>query len=224
MKYKMSELVKLSQIPKSTILYYIKEGLLPNAEKLKTNVHLYNSEHLELLKYIKYMQQEFNCSISKLKEILENKNTSFSTSTLMLMPLLESLIGSNKDEYTKNELLIKSSISGKELNNLIKEEIIIPIDENKFSDKDLSILKLIQKFNEIGISTKILKDYVKYSKELAKLNSKLQKDLCKVRSDENFSTLWHIQLETIFNAKEYIFNRHTYREFMNNLKEEVKES
>ena len=55
MDYKMSDLVRKTNIPKSTILYYIKEGLLPEAIKVKANVHKYSDEHIELIKYIKYM-------------------------------------------------------------------------------------------------------------------------------------------------------------------------
>lgn len=223
MKYKMSELVKLTNIPKSTILYYIKEGLLPEPEKLKPNVHLYSTKHLELLKYIKYMQQELNCSIAKLKSIFQNQNTSFSTSTLMLIPLLEALtnLNENTKTYSKEELLKEVSVSEEELNSLIKSSVIIPISEDKFNDRDLSILKLIENFNSVGVEIDILIEYAKHAKELAKLESKLQKSLCKKRSDENFSTLWHIQFETLFSAKSYIFNLHTYKEFVKNLKDEV---
>ena len=36
MDYKISELVKKTNVPKSTILYYIREGLLPEAKKFKS--------------------------------------------------------------------------------------------------------------------------------------------------------------------------------------------
>ena len=52
MEYKISELVANTDVPKSTILYYIKEGLLPQAHKIKSNVHRYSSEHVELIGYI----------------------------------------------------------------------------------------------------------------------------------------------------------------------------
>ena len=39
---KMNDLVKFSQTPKSTILYYVKEGLLPEPVKDKPNFHLYD--------------------------------------------------------------------------------------------------------------------------------------------------------------------------------------
>ena len=42
MEYKISEVVAITNVPKSTILYYIKEGLLPEAKKLKSNFHKYS--------------------------------------------------------------------------------------------------------------------------------------------------------------------------------------
>ena len=38
----MNDLVKLSHTPKSTVLYYVKEGLLPEPVKDKPNFHLYD--------------------------------------------------------------------------------------------------------------------------------------------------------------------------------------
>mgnify|MGYP000043967683 CR=1 FL=1 len=57
MEYKISELVAKTGVPKSTILYYIREGLLPEAKKIKSNVHRYSDEHIELIHYIKYMKE-----------------------------------------------------------------------------------------------------------------------------------------------------------------------
>ena len=80
MEYKISELVAKTHVPKSTILYYIKEGILPEANKIKSNVHRYNDEHLELIRYIAYMKENFGTSNEQLKDVLQNKNQSFSTS------------------------------------------------------------------------------------------------------------------------------------------------
>ena len=38
MKLKMAQLVEMTGVPKSTILYYIKEGLLPQPEKIKQTI------------------------------------------------------------------------------------------------------------------------------------------------------------------------------------------
>ena len=73
MEYKMSELVAKTNVPKSTILYYIKEGLLPEPIKVKANVHKYSDEHVELIRYIKYMQETMGSSIEQIKLVLKNK-------------------------------------------------------------------------------------------------------------------------------------------------------
>ena len=57
---KMNDLVKLSQTPKSTVLYYVKEGLLPEPVKDKPNFHLYDEHCVKLLSFIKYLQSNFN--------------------------------------------------------------------------------------------------------------------------------------------------------------------
>ena len=49
---KMNDLVKLSQTPKSTVLYYVKEGLLPEPVKDKPNFHLYDEHCVKLLSFI----------------------------------------------------------------------------------------------------------------------------------------------------------------------------
>ncbi|MBN2248750.1 MAG: MerR family transcriptional regulator, partial [Campylobacterales bacterium] len=107
MEYKISELVSKSGVPKSTILYYIKEGLLPEANKLKPNVHRYSANHLELLHYIGYMKEHFGSTNEQLKDILQFKDQSFSTSSGMIVPLMNTLsaIPSDAKHYTKAEFI-----------------------------------------------------------------------------------------------------------------------
>ena len=105
MEYKISQLVSLTNVPKSTILYYIREGMLPEAKKIKSNVHRYSDEHLELIKYIKYMKTNIGSSNDAIKTALQNKNRSFSTSFTMIEPLMNTLSLVSKDEqyFTKED-------------------------------------------------------------------------------------------------------------------------
>jgi len=50
MALKMKELIAQSGESKSTILYYVKEGLLPQPSKPKPNVHLYDESSVEILR------------------------------------------------------------------------------------------------------------------------------------------------------------------------------
>lgn len=223
MEYKISELVEKSGIPKSTILYYIKEGLLPEARKLKSNVHRYSDKHLELLHYIGYMKEHFGSSNEQLKDILQYKDQSFSASSGMIVPLMNTLsaIPSDAEHYTKSEFMEHFGVKEALLDQLIADEILLPTDENDFTEKEASIIKLIGYFQEVGIEYEILKMYVFHAKALSLLEQQIQTKLCDIRSEKNFSMLWKILFETLFNAKTYIFNRQTYKAYFSVLKKEV---
>ncbi len=76
---------------------------------------------------------------------------------------------------------------------------------------------------EIGLDYTLLKEYVTQAKVLAGLECQLQQQLCKRRTDENFSTLWKIMFETLFNAKSYLFSRYTHKGLIKVLQDEINE-
>jgi DNA-binding transcriptional MerR regulator len=222
-EYKISELVAKTNVPKSTILYYIKEGLLPEAKKLKSNVHRYNDEHVELIRYIKYMQQEMGSSIEQIRNMLQQKNQSFSSSFRMLAPLMQTLSGiaAGDTHYTKAHFLEHYGFDAGELDTLLEEGVLMPIGEDDYTDREASIVRLVEDFSEVGVDHDILKRYVYHAKALADLESQIQIKLCDRRNEDNFSRLWKVMFDTLFNAKQYLFSRYTYRAMLRTLKEEV---
>jgi DNA-binding transcriptional MerR regulator len=223
MEYKISEVVAHTNVPKSTILYYIREGLLPEAKKLKSNVHRYSDEHIELIRYIKYMQEEIGSTNEQIKFALQNKNQSLSSSFSMIEPLMNTLsaIPSGAIHYTKKEFLEHCNIDSKLLEQLLDDGILVPLNGDDFTEKEASIIRLILSFKEVGVEYEIIKEYVEHAKVLSELESKMQMQLCGVRSEQNFQMLWKIMFETLFNAKEYLFNRYTYKVLLKSLKDEI---
>jgi DNA-binding transcriptional MerR regulator len=76
---KMRELVKQSGVSKETIHYYIREGLLRKPRKTSTNSANYNENHLEQLRIIKDLRDNYFFPIPVIKQILKNlkKQSSF---------------------------------------------------------------------------------------------------------------------------------------------------
>jgi DNA-binding transcriptional MerR regulator len=91
MKLKMQDVVEQSGISKSTILYYIKEGLLPQPEKPKPNVHHYPPQTLKILEFIKYFQQNLGYSIAQIKEILKDNKLDFNSDSDMILEYLSAM-------------------------------------------------------------------------------------------------------------------------------------
>jgi len=223
MEYKISELVAKTNLPKSTILYYIREGLLPEAKKIKSNVHRYNDEHVELLRYIVYMKEQFGSSHEQIRYALQHKNQSFSTSFKMLEPLMNTLgdVPLHTKHYTKNEFVKKFAIDEKWIDTLINDKILMPLTDDDFTEKEGTLVQLILDFMKVGVSYDILKSYVHHAKALSLLEHQMQMELCATRTEKNFSTLWKIMFDTLFQAKDYIFKRHTYKILLNVLKDEI---
>jgi len=178
---------------------------------------------VELIKYIKYMQQEMGSSNEQIKTALEQKNKSLSSSYSMLAPLMQTLsdIPAGTKHYTKVEFIEHYGFESELLGKLLDDGILVPINSDDFTDKEASIIRLIEKFQEVGIEYSIIKEYVHHAKALADIEHQVQSQLCSVRSDDNFSTLWKIMFETLFNAKKYIFSRYTHKVLFRALKDEI---
>ena len=222
----MSEIVAITDVPKSTILYYIREGLLPEANKIKSNVHRYNDAHIELIKYIQYMQKQLGRSIEQIRYSIQNKNKSFSSSFQMLEPLMNTLSGlpSDIEYYTKEQFIEKFNLDKNLVEKLLEDFILVPTASDTFTQQELSVVQLVIHYQEVGIGYEILKSYATHANELSKLDHLIKLQLCGARTDENFSSVWNIMFETFFNVKEYIFKRHTYKLLLNDLKSEVLQS
>lgn len=225
MEYKISELVAKTNVPKSTILYYIREGLLPEAKKIKSNVHRYSDEHIELIHYIKYMKEEIGSTNEQIKFALQNQNQSLSSSATMLQPLMNTLSGIPADmkHYTKKEFIEHFEVDPVLLESLLEEGILMPVQEDDYTQSEANMIKLVTYFQEVGVDQSILKAYAHHAKALSDLELQMQNQLCDARNDNNFSLLWKIMFESLFNAKNYLFNRNTYRVLLNAVKNEIKQ-
>jgi len=191
-EYKISELVAQTNVPKSTILYYIREGLLPEAKKLKSNVHRYNDEHVELIRYIKYMKEEIGSTNEQIKFAQQNKNQSLSSSFSMIEPLMNTLssIPADAVHYTKEKFIEVYDIDPDLLNRLLDDGILVPISENDFTDKEASIVKLVTSFYSVDVDYTIIKYYLHHAKAMIELEHRMQPKLCEARTGRTLSELW----------------------------------
>ena len=98
----MSTLIKESGLSKSTILYYVKEGLLPQPKKPKPNLHLYDKRSISILKFIKYLQENMHYSIAEIKMIIEDNKIDFDNDTDVVINYLNALSGESKKDLIED--------------------------------------------------------------------------------------------------------------------------
>ncbi len=101
MGLKMATLVEKSGVSKSTILYYVKEGLLPQPQKPKPNVHLYHDSSISILHFIKYLQEHLHYSIGEIKSIMIDNKIDFQDNSDVIVNYLVAISGENQKKEIK---------------------------------------------------------------------------------------------------------------------------
>jgi len=208
MAYKMKELMALSDESKSTILFYIKEGLLPEPQKPKPNVHLYDESCVQILKFIKYLQHNFSYSISEIKNIFQDNNFDFDGSFEMMVRSLELISGGRDNQwYTQKEFLSLLNMDEKKLKEYQEKGYLFERAKG-FSSKEVEIAEILERAASLGLDCSLLDAYVADAKVLAKkendVGSKLLKD-----NNQSHDARYELLFDLVLTLKPYIFNMHT---------------
>lgn len=214
MAIKMKALMTQSQESKSTILFYVKEGLLPQPSKPKPNVHLYDSSCVQILKFIKYLKHNFSYSILEIKHIFEHNHFDFDGSFEMMLRSLELISGSKDNEwYGKKDFLEMMNIEAKVLESYQKKGYLFE-REKGFSSKEVEIAEILLRVDALGLDCSLLDDYVSHAKILAQNENTLGAKLLK-NNEASHNTRYELLFDLVLTMKPYLFNMHTVEEHKN---------
>ncbi len=210
-KLKMSQLVEKTGVPKSTILYYIKEGLLPEPERIKQNVCLYNVDYVEKIKFIKYLQNNYSKTIAELRASVCTHGYDFSQGSDILIEFLEKLSGtsSNSIKMDIKELSTKTGVKENFISELVEKKAIIPLVEDLFDEKDAEMVIVYDKLVSMGWDVDFFAKYAELSRVLAEFSSKsIFAMKTKLKDGGSFSNeSHHLMFEVPLNIQLYIINR-----------------
>lgn len=199
--YKMSELVELSQLNNHTISFYFKKGLLPNTVDTSKNMKYYPEITITVLNLIKYFKDNLNFSIDYIKELFDYYKINFEERSELILQSIQML---------SNE--IRNPVSKEELKDLYLEEAIsleLVDDKEIYFKTEVEVLKTFKQLRNYDISTQLINEYVKASKNLATLERELTSKVL-----EKTGVIPEILVLDILNSfKPYIFNKHTIDEF-----------
>jgi len=154
---KISELVKRTGVPKETIHYYIREGLLRKPRKSGINAAEYNEKHVDKLQVIKDLRDNYFLPIPIIKKIIKQ------TSTEETLSQLHNKYFRPVDRLLNNEIVGREAFSEatglghKWLHKAEKWGVITPQERDGdvvFSTDDVAIGKLMVDMERIGVGPK----------------------------------------------------------------------
>ena len=153
---KISDLAKRTGVPKQTIHYYIRAGLLPKPRKLGSNSADYDDSYVDRIHLIKELQNDFFFPLPTIKKILwENRSASKQAMLKLRMDYfrpMEHYLGTGA--VGDEAFLEATGLAARWLPQLREWGLISPKEEdgqNVYSQDDVIIGKVMFNMAKIGI-------------------------------------------------------------------------
>ena len=219
MQLKMKDLMLQTSESKSTILYYVKEGLLPEPSKPKPNVHLYDQSCVQIIKFIKYLQHNFSYSIAEIQTIFQDNHFDFDGSFEMMVRSLELISGGRENIwYTKSDFLKLVAMDEKTLKSYQEKGYLFERAKG-FSVKEVEIAEILERAKAFGLDFTLFDAYVTDAKFLASKENDVGASLLK-ENDESHNSRYELLFDLILKFKPYIFNMHTVQAHQKNIQKD----
>lgn len=156
-----------SGVPKSTILHYLNEGLLPPPLKTSRNMAYYDPACVERLIFIKFMQKRHRLPLEEIKKILQGPEPG--REFLAFQELNAVIFGGPPD---KGELLdVKAfcratGLSHREVQELLAAGVLLPLKACKFDQEDVALGRLLRGGLDVGVTTADCGYYHRFAEEI----------------------------------------------------------
>ena len=156
---KMSELAAATGVPKSTILYYLGQRLLPEPRKTSPNMAYYNPACVERIKLIQQMQEHHRLSLSEIKHCLDDKERGKELG--VDLELNEEVFGpgGHRRLLDAQAFCRETGLSAGQLEALQQANLLLPLEEGRFDEEDVSMGRMYAGAFNFGIRARDLLYY-----------------------------------------------------------------
>jgi DNA-binding transcriptional MerR regulator len=156
---KMSELAAATGVAKSTILFYLSQGLLPEPRKTSPNMAYYDPACVERIQLIQQMQERHRLTLSEIKRCLDDKDRGSDLG--VYLELNEEIFGPGEPRRLLDVKAFcrKTDLSSGQLEELQQANLLLPLEEGRFDAEDISMGRMYAGAFKFGIRTEDLSYY-----------------------------------------------------------------
>ena len=149
---KMKDLVDLSGAPKSTIIHYVNEGLLPEPIRTGPNMAYYAPSCVERISFIKQAQAKHRLPLTAIKGILRARDKGLEVTPLI--ELHEYLFGGKDSQRLNKRAFCRATgLSEKQVDQYVESRLLIPMENGFFDQDDVIIGGIFKRGLELGLTT-----------------------------------------------------------------------
>ena len=155
---RMNQLMAATGLPKSTLLYYVEQGLLPPPVKTSPNMAYYDEACVERAQLIKRMQNQHRLPLGKIRVILEAQAQGHDPEALIALG--QEVFGREQGPLlNKREFMQQSGLSRGSLEKFQDAGLLLPLEPGRFDPQDLAMGRLLARALERGVSPEDLAFY-----------------------------------------------------------------
>jgi DNA-binding transcriptional MerR regulator len=162
---RMKELTEATELPKSAILHYVAQGLLPEPVRTGPNMAYYDPACIERIKFIKTMQSRYAFPLGKIKMILARKDQGKDTASLI--ELSETIFG-NADGALLDKAAFRDAtgLSSEQVKALIETKLLLPLQTGQYNEQDVTIGRIYAQGLALGITVSDMAFYAVAAKQI----------------------------------------------------------
>ncbi|MBU1276419.1 MAG: MerR family transcriptional regulator [Proteobacteria bacterium] len=172
----MKQLMAATGLPKSTLLYYAEQGLLPPPVKTSPNMAYYDPACVERARRIKQLQSQHRLPLSKIKVVLEAQDRGEAPEALIALG--QEIFGQEQGPLLgKEEFRRQSGLSRKALEEFLAAGLLLPLEPGRFNQQDLAMGRLLAQAWARGVGPKNLAYYNRLGQRIVDEEMALRRSL-----------------------------------------------
>ena len=172
---KMKELAEATGVPKSTILYYIGQGLLAHPRKTSPNMAYYDPACVERIKLIQQMQDRHRLSLSEIKRCLDDADRGAELG--VYLELNEEVFGpgGSRRLLDADAFCRETGLNASQLEELQRTRLLLPLEEGRFDAEDVRMGRMYLGALNFGIRARDLSYYADLGEKIVDQEMALRK-------------------------------------------------
>lgn len=210
---RMNELMALSGLSRSTILYYLGEGLLPAPLKTSRNMAYYAPECVERLELIKALQTRRRLPLDKIRHLLELRDQGQEIAPFVeLMQVVFGMEEEAGQPLTPRELARQSGLSEAQVRELVEADLLIPLRPGVFDQQDLAMARVYAGGGSLGFTAKDIAFYARLGAQIVAREMRLRQKATSRLSDQENAAVTLRLVHAARAARGYVIDRLFQRE------------
>jgi DNA-binding transcriptional MerR regulator len=184
----MRELTGATGLPKSTILHYVAQGLLPEPVRTGRNMAFYDPECVERARYIKEVQNTYAFPLEKIKRLLQSRDEGKDPAALIELHAV--VFGANEGVALDEKAFGRATgLTARQVAELLEAKLLIPLEKGIFRQEDIDAGKGYAAAFALGLKSSDLAFYPSIAKELVDQEMHLRERLTRHLPDDQDARL-----------------------------------